>query len=110
VGVFPHDGRYLYYLLGFFNCTLCTSLLRVINPSANNSANYVKKLPFVTPTAGQLTHIDEIVSRLLEDVRKTGGCRESDLKELNEAFESIYVKKTKHGEQQHAADGASRRS
>lgn len=110
VGVFPHDERYLYYLLGFFNCTLCTSLLRVINPSANNSANYVKKLPFVTPNAGQLTYIDEIVSRLLEDVRKTGGCRESDRKELNEGFETIYLKKTKHAEQQHAAAGASRRS
>jgi len=93
VGVFPHDERHLYYLLGFLNCELCTSLLRVINPSANNSANYVKKLPFVTPTGDQLTHIDGIVLRLLEGVRKTGGCRGDDLKELNEAFESIYLKK-----------------
>lgn len=95
VGVFPHDQNYLYYLLGFFNSALCTSLLRVINPSANNSANYVKKLPFVVPDEHQLTHVDGIVARILDEVRKTGGCRESDLKELNEAFDLIYIKKRK---------------
>jgi adenine-specific DNA-methyltransferase len=91
VGVFPRDDRYILYLLGFFNSALCTTLLRTINPSANNSANYVKKLPFVAPTVDQLAHVNRVVSRLLGDVRTTGGYREADLRELNAAYEAIYL-------------------
>ena len=98
VGVFPHEEKYLYYLLGFCNTTVCTSLLRVINPSANNSANYVKKLPFVAPSSRQLTHVDGMVNRILADVRKSGGCRENDIKELNATFEHIYLKRKSDGE------------
>ncbi len=98
VGVFPKEEKYLYYLLGFFNSSICTSLLRMINPSANNSANYVKKLPFVAPTDRQLAHVDGLVFRVLADARKSGGCKESDIKELNETFEHIYLKRKLDGE------------
>jgi len=93
VGIFPHNERYLYYLLGFFNSSLCTSLLRVINPSANNSANYVKKLPFVPPNTDELRRINEIVLQLIADIRKTGRYRESDLSLLNKQIEAIYFRK-----------------
>lgn len=103
VGVFPHNQKLLYYTLGFFNSSACTALLRAINPSANNSANYVKKLPFVAPSEKQLMHVDSVVSRILDEVRRTGGYRESDIAELNEVFDLIYFRRTKHGEQSHGA-------
>jgi hypothetical protein len=109
VGLFPHEERYLYYLLGFFNTSVCTSLLRVINPSANNSANYVKKLPFVAPSARQLAHVDGLVTGILADVRKGGGCRERDMNALDEAFERIYLKRKTDGEPEGATYVASRR-
>ena len=103
VGVFPHNNKYLYYLLGFFNTAVCTSLLRVINPSANNSANYIKKLPFIVPSDNELKHIDNIVGRILDEVRRTAGYRECDISELNKAFEQIYFKEREHREQSHGA-------
>ncbi|MDD7317821.1 MAG: N-6 DNA methylase [Prevotella sp.] len=49
VGVFPKDETLVNYLLGFFNSSVCTELINAINPSTNNSANYIKKIPFVVP-------------------------------------------------------------
>lgn len=45
VGVFPNEPEMLWYLLGFLNTRLATALIRSINPTANNSANYMKKVP-----------------------------------------------------------------
>ena len=58
VGVFPKDRKYLYYLLAFFNSPTCNKLIRTINPSANNSANYLKKLPILIPSKSTLEKID----------------------------------------------------
>jgi hypothetical protein len=92
VGVFPNDNRYLHYLLGFFNTDLCTTLLRIINPSANNSANYVKKLPFVVPSSDELQMVSALVEQLISDVRNTGGYRDEDMKSLNRMFQEIYTR------------------
>lgn len=47
VGIFPKDMKYLNYLLAFFNSDVCNKLMRVINHTANNSANYMKRLPII---------------------------------------------------------------
>jgi len=47
VGIFPNDKRHQNYLLAFLNSETCASLLKVINHTANNSANYIKKLPVI---------------------------------------------------------------
>jgi tRNA1(Val) A37 N6-methylase TrmN6 len=49
VGVFPKDEKWLFFLLGFFNSPTCNTLIRTINCSTNNSANYIKKIPFIKP-------------------------------------------------------------
>ncbi|HZO71905.1 MAG TPA: class I SAM-dependent methyltransferase [Ktedonobacteraceae bacterium] len=64
VGIFPHDPQWTYYLLAFFNSSTCTKLLRTINPSANNSANYIKKIPLVLPDA----HLKEILDTKVKHV------------------------------------------
>lgn len=62
VGVFPHEKQYLHFLLGLLNSTIATNLLRTINPSANNSANYLKKIPIVIPDQLTLEHISTLVA------------------------------------------------
>lgn len=66
VGVFPREQKYLYYLLAFFNSATCNKLIRTINPSANNSANYLKKLPVLIPPEAISREIDGLVKDILE--------------------------------------------
>jgi len=51
VGIFPRQDYQdlIYYLLGFFNSKACNNLIRTINISTNNSANYIKKIPLIIP-------------------------------------------------------------
>ena len=65
VGIFPKDERYVLYLLGFFNTKICLKLLRAINPSANNSANYIKKIPVIIPGDNIINHINHLVNSIL---------------------------------------------
>lgn len=90
VGVFPHDGELLLYLLGFFNSDVCTRLLRTINPTANNSANYIKKIPFVRPTYEVLNEVVHLVEEVIKEIRTTGAFSVEKLKRMNELFELVY--------------------
>jgi adenine-specific DNA-methyltransferase len=72
VGVFPHDPGLIYYLLAFFNSPTCNILLRTINPSANNSANYVKKIPLLMPSEAALNVINLEMVALLDELRDHG--------------------------------------
>lgn len=65
VGVFPHDDSLLLYLLGFVNSAVATALLQRINPTANNSANYIKRIPFVVPTREELSVVNPLVSQAI---------------------------------------------
>lgn len=65
VGIFPKDQKYLLYLLAFFNSSTCNKLVRTINPSANNSANYLKKLPIQIPTEDALRKMDHLMQSIL---------------------------------------------
>jgi adenine-specific DNA-methyltransferase len=53
VGVFPRDPAHFWFLLVFLNSPTCFRLLRLLNPSANNSAKYVRELPVVLPRTGK---------------------------------------------------------
>lgn len=69
VGIFPKEEKYILYLLGFFNTKICLKLLRTINPSANNSANYIKKIPVIIPDDNILNHINYLVNSILSLIR-----------------------------------------
>jgi hypothetical protein len=70
VGIFPRDMKWLYYLLGFFNSPTCNKLIRTINPSANNSANYIKEIPFVKPSQTVLREVTEIVQAIIRCMKE----------------------------------------
>lgn len=90
VGIFPKDKTLTLYLLAFFNSPTCNKLIRTINPSANNPANYIKKIPFIQPTGKQLKFIDNAVSRIINSIKKAGGYDEELEEELNETIKMVY--------------------
>ena len=90
VGIFPHEQRLLLYLLGFFNSGVCMRLLRTINPSANNSANYVKKLPFVWPSDHVLGEVSALVENVVLSLRSGGSLAAHDQKKVDSIFERVY--------------------
>lgn len=47
VGIFPHQSDRLDYFLAFLNSDAADRLIRTINPTANNSCNYLKRLPIL---------------------------------------------------------------
>lgn len=66
VGVFPHDDKYLYYILALLNSDLINKIIHTINPTANNSANYLKEIPFVVPDELTLLKINSLINKILE--------------------------------------------
>lgn len=72
VGIFPRNPLMMLFLLGFFNSTIATSLVKDINPTANNSANYLKRIPIVIPSQNELSRIVPEVKRAIIAKRTTG--------------------------------------
>lgn len=90
VGIFPKDAKWLYYLLAFFNSSTCNTLIRTINPSANNPANYIKKLPFIEPTGESLEEINRLVSEILLGLKEGKGCPSHHEATLDRLIKDIY--------------------
>jgi hypothetical protein len=86
VGVFPHDDRYLLYILAFLNSEIANDFIHIINPTANNSANYLKKLPIHLPTNSELHEIDTWVRGILEA---------KDVEKYQQRVDSFFEKKLK---------------
>ena len=89
VGIFPKKKEHILYLLAFFNTSICTKLLRSINPSANNSANYIKKLPLIIPDYKTIVHINTLVEIILS-LKKTDEDFSSIENELDNIFKVIF--------------------
>ena len=60
VGVFPKEKKHLNYILAFLNSDVCNRMTKVINHTANNSANYLKKLPIILDNK-KIEEIDKIM-------------------------------------------------
>lgn len=80
VGIFPKQKEDLFYLLAFLNSNLFKTLINTINPSANNSANYVKKTPLPKISTLDKSEVIEI-SKELYEAGKNGEKLNSKLKE-----------------------------
>jgi len=90
VGIFPRDEKWIFYLLGFFNSPTCNKLIRTINPSANNPANYIKKIPFVTPVKKDLREIDKLVQKIICDIKEGKDYPKNYELALNDLIKRIY--------------------
>ena len=87
VGIFPRDKEWLYYLLAFFNSPVCNKLIRTINPSTNNPANYLKKIPFVSPSKKKLQQINEIVTNVISRLKNNNELLKSQENALHNLIE-----------------------
>lgn len=90
VGVFPKDETWTLYLLGFVNSTICTEVINAINPSTNNSANYIKKIPFVKPDNSTRKKIELYVTKIISSIEKDKHI-ESLKQELDDLFSKLYL-------------------
>ena len=93
VGVFPKDESLINYMLAFFNSSICTSLINTINPSTNNSANYIKKIPFIIANQDTRKEIEKLVGTIIERL-KNGDERIDDLEaKIDSIFCDLYWNK-----------------
>lgn len=72
VGIFPKEESLIHYLLAFFNSPTCNKLIRTINPSTNNSSNYIKRIPFIEPSIEQEDTITKNIKQIIEQVKVSG--------------------------------------
>lgn len=64
VGVFPHDENMIDFLLVYLNSKFVSdNIKKIIGPGANNSANYVKRIPIPKITASEIQRAKELVDR-----------------------------------------------
>lgn len=89
VGVFPYKEDLTYYLLTFFNSSTCSRLINAINPSTNNSANYIKKLPFLFPSDCVMHKVTQLAEKTIKGIieKKETTCYEN---EFDCIFENLY--------------------
>lgn len=90
VGVFPHERELALYLLAFFNSPTCNMLIRTINPTANNPANYIKKIPFVMPTLQELELINRQMEAIVDSIKGKGTYDQEREIQLNGLIDQIY--------------------
>ncbi len=90
VGLFPHDERMNLYFLGFLNTQLATVLLRRINGTANNSANYLKRLPIVIPSEVELAKANELVSGALHEIEERCTLDNSTAQVIEDFYKAVW--------------------
>lgn len=91
VGIFPKDESLTYYLLAFFNSPTCNKLIRTINPSANNPANYIKKIPVIIPEKSVLELITNKTIEIVNSIKDLGTYDENKELEIWNIIEQIYM-------------------
>lgn len=90
VGIFPKDEALTYYLLAFFNSPTCNTIIRTINPSANNPANYIKKIPFIMPDEKNLKTITSRVKEILSSTEANTMYDERIETDIHSLFKTLY--------------------
>ncbi len=92
VGIFPKDSSRMYYLLAVMNSDVVNNLIHIINPTANNSANYVKQIPYIEPENAMLENINEKVKMIIEGITSNNYQRVEELqREVNTIIDKIYA-------------------
>ena len=91
VGIFPKEIEDTYYLLALMNSETVNNLIHVINPTANNSANYVKLIPYIEPSAEVKKEVCSIVEEIINLLTESRTAEaEKKQKEVNSIIEIIY--------------------
>lgn len=65
VGVFPKDNSNIYFLLALLNSNIVNKIIHNINPTVNNSANYLKRIPIPNYSRNEFNKISELAYNLV---------------------------------------------
>ena len=90
VGIFPYDEKLNLFFLGYFNSSIATYFIRQINPTANNSANYIKRLPIVIPRFDELNLIHVLVRKAIVEVKKRGFVSDDVKKKIDSVYSDLW--------------------
>lgn len=94
VGIFPKDRKLLYYTLALMNADIVCRIIHLLNPTANNSANYIKQIPFCIPSEEDLKKVDHDVADMIQLIHKRDESGINEIQNrLNKFFEERYVRK-----------------
>lgn len=91
VGVFPKDEKYFNYLLALLNSKIGREIINIVNPSANNSANYLKKIPIIIPEDCVLENINILVKNLIINLKDNEIYNYELEQEINDCIEDIFI-------------------
>ena len=90
VGIFPMQRAWLFPLLVILNSPLATKLIKEgINPTANNSANYLKRLPLPILTSSELRYLGSL-GRLISMKRRRGLPTDTEEQEAGDTVAKFY--------------------
>jgi hypothetical protein len=94
VGIFPNRREWTFPLLVILNSQFATKLLKEgINPTANNSANYLKKLPLPKLTASELRELGAL-GQLITKKRARALSTETEEQSADELVAGYYQRET----------------
>jgi tRNA1(Val) A37 N6-methylase TrmN6 len=92
VGIFPKDKADLYYILALMNSEVINQLIHAINPTANNSSNYVKQIPYIEPSEKDRKRINKTVDEILSLNPEEDKDKISQLHQyINNIIDSVYA-------------------
>lgn len=94
VGIFPKDKTKLNYILALMNSDIINQIIHIINPTANNSANYIKLIPYIEPSSEDMSKINDLVDKIFM-LSKNGEINEIEKieKDLDGIITDIYFKR-----------------
>ena len=94
VGIFPKDKTKLNYIWALMNSDIINQIIHIINPTANNSANYIKLIPYIEPSCSALKIINDLVNKIFK-LSEEGAISEVNKieKEIDCMITDIYFKR-----------------
>ncbi len=106
VGIFPKELGLFGFLMAFLNSSTCWRLLRQINPSTNNSAKYLRRLPIVLPASDRLSWFNEKVSSYLIQLESSAHRNDDIEHTLDEIISGLYGQTLQESQSKAAQQGA----
>jgi phospholipid N-methyltransferase len=83
VGIFPKNPKDIYFILALLNTNVVNDIIHNINPTVNNSANYLKRIPIPNCSNQIKEHIINLVKGIVYN-------NENNESKLNQIFENLY--------------------
>ncbi|HEM5264344.1 TPA: Eco57I restriction-modification methylase domain-containing protein [Streptococcus suis] len=85
VGIFPKKTSDLLFILALLNSTIVNEIIHSINPTVNNSANYLKRIPIPKINEIERQQLNKLVLGIVDN-------HEDNQRELDELFDRLYAK------------------